>query len=68
MYEAKIFVYFKKRYKDLAICALLHDNALTQYIFKKLKNQYKEDEIKNSLIEILIFIVFVVKKISKNSV
>jgi hypothetical protein len=42
----KIFVYFKKALQDLAICALLHDNALTQYIFEELKNQYKEDEIK----------------------
>ncbi len=51
--------------QDLAICALLHDNALTQYISEELQN-HSDVYIKNNLSEEKnIFIVFMVKKYSK---
>ena len=52
--------------QDLAMCALLHDNALTQYISEELQNH------SDVYIKIIyqrrknIFIVFMVKKISQN--
>ena len=52
--------------QDLAMCALLHDNALTQYISEELQN-HSDVYIKNNLSEKKnIFIVFMVKKISQN--
>ena len=52
--------------QDLAMCALLHDNALTQYISEELQN-HSDVYIKNNLSEEKnIFIVFMVKKISQN--
>ena len=36
--------------QDLAICALLHDNALTQYISEELQ-KHSEDDLKNDLSE-----------------
>ena len=36
--------------QDLAICALLHDNALTQYISEELKN-HSDIDLKNDLSE-----------------
>ncbi len=54
--------------QDLAMCALLHDNALTQYISEELQN-HSDVYIKNNLSEEKnIFIVFMVKKYLKTSV
>ena len=51
--------------QDLAMCALLHDNALTQYISEELQN-HSDVYIKNNLSEEKnIFIVFM-EKISQN--
>ena len=44
--------------QDLAMCALLHDNALTQYISEELKKDLSGKK--------RIFIVFMVKKILLN--
>ena len=51
--------------QDLAMCALLHDNALTQYISEELQN-HSDVYIKNNQRRKNIFIVFMVKKISQN--
>ena len=47
--------------QDLAICALLHDNALTQYISEEVQ-KYPDTDIKNPKTK-QICIAFMVKKI-----
>ena len=49
--------------QDLAMCALLHDNALTQYISEELKKDSVINCKKIYPREKQIFIVFMVKKI-----
>ncbi len=49
--------------QDLAMCALLHDNALTQYISEELKKDSVIDLKKDLSEKKQIFIVFMVKKI-----
>ncbi len=51
--------------QDLAMCALLHDNALTQYISEELKRIMLFIQ-KRFIREKKIFIVFMVKKILLN--
>ena len=53
--------------QDLAMCALLHDNALTQYITEELERNYVID-IKKRFVRKKneSFIVFMVKKILLN--
>ena len=48
--------------QDLAMCALLHDNALTQYISEELKNDSVINCKKDLSEKKQIFIVFMVKK------
>ena len=49
--------------QDLAMCALLHDNALTQYISEELKKDSVINCKKDLSEKKQIFIVFMVKKI-----
>lgn len=49
--------------QDLAMCALLHDNALTQYISEELKKDSVINCKKDLSKKKQIFIVFMVKKI-----
>ena len=49
--------------QDLAMCALLHDNALTQYISEELKKDFVINCKKDLSEKKQIFIVFMVKKI-----
>ena len=49
--------------QDLAMCALLHDNALTQYISEELKKESVINCKKDLSEKKQIFIVFMVKKI-----
>ena len=49
--------------QDLAMCALLHDNALTQYISEELKKDSVINCKKDLSEKKRIFIVFMVKKI-----
>ena len=49
--------------QDLAMCALLHDNALTQYISEELKRDSVINCKKDLSKKKQIFIVFMVKKI-----
>ena len=52
--------------QDLAMCALLHDNALTQYISEELKKDSVIDLKKDLSEEKRISIVYMVKKILLN--
>ena len=52
--------------QDLAMCALLHDNALTQYISEELKKDSVINCKKDLSEKKQIFIVFMVKKIWLN--
>ena len=52
--------------QDLAMCALLHDNALTQYISEELKKDSVINCKKDLSEKKQIFIVFMVKKILLN--
>ena len=52
--------------QDLAMCALLHDNALTQYISEELKKDSVIDLKKIYLRKKRISIVYMVKKILLN--
>ena len=54
--------------QDLAICALLHDNALTQYITEEVQKNPSIDIRDDSLNKKQIFTVFMVKKHCKNSI
>ena len=52
--------------QDLAMCALLHDNALTQYISEELKKDSVIDQKKIYLRKKRISIVYMVKRILLN--
>ena len=47
---AEYWVIPSEALQDSAICALLHDNALTQYIFEELQ-KHSEVDLKNDLSE-----------------